>query len=89
MFRPFDFIKDNYIADIVSSTVIYHGFYIPGGPLLSGGTVDTSKAQFLIAKEVKDASGYTTSWKWAMTTSGNSTATYDQIWDNRASLNYY
>lgn len=81
MFRPIDLTKDSYIADIVSALLTYHGFYSPDHPLTSGGTVDTSKPQFMIAKEVKDASGNTTSMKWA-------SVSYDQIWNDRASLTY-
>lgn len=92
MFRPFDQIKDSYIADTSGVTTIYHGFYAPGGTYngVSAGSIDTSKAQFKIAKETRDGSGNTTSMVWAtpttMTTPG--VAQYDQIWNNRASLNY-
>jgi len=86
MFRSFNFIKESYVADIVSALLTYHGFYqAPNGlnqtSLTGGGALDTSVAQFMIAKEVKDASGNTTSMKWA-------SQQFNQIWDNRAALTY-
>ena len=78
MFREFNFIKESYICDPVSAILVYHGWYAPSN---TGTPVDTAKAQFLIAKEVKNAGGITTSMKW----SGRS---YDQIWDNRGTINY-
>jgi hypothetical protein len=77
-FREFNFIKESYLGDIASPTVTYHGFYVPSN---TGVAVSTSVAQFLIAKETKDVNGNTTSMKY----SGRS---YDQIWDNRASIYY-
>ena len=84
-FRAFNFIKDSYIADNVSAILVYHGFYQAPNNLnqttLSGGVLDITAAQFMIAKEVRDAGGNTTSMKWV----SNS---YDQIWNNRAALSY-
>lgn len=80
MFRSINFIRDGYIAAVASSTVTYHGYYQP--KTAPTGAVDTSVAQFLIAKETKDASGVTTSLQWA-------SRSMDQVWDNRASLTYY
>ena len=85
MFRRFDFIQDNYIADRTAAGsptyTIYHGFYTVPSQKLTGA-IDTSKELFKIVKEVQDASGNTVSFKYA-------SQCYDQIWDNRASLNYY
>jgi len=78
MFRPFNFIKDSFLQDVASPTVIYYGFY---NPTNTGTGVDTAVAQFKIAKETKSVGGVTTSFKWC----GQS---YDQIWNNRATLNY-
>jgi hypothetical protein len=78
-FRPFNFIKDSYICDVVSAVLKYHGFYKPGN---SGTTIDLASAQFLIGKEVIDASGNTTSMKF----SGQD---YNQIWNNRATSVVY
>jgi hypothetical protein len=79
MFRPFDFIKDSFLADYVSPTVTYYGFYNPSN---LNSSVNTALPQFKMAKEVKDGSGRITSFKW----SGNS---YDQIWNDRATIVYY
>lgn len=80
MFRSIHFLREGYIADVASSTVTYHGYYQP--QTSPTGAVSTSVAQFLIAKETKNASGVTTSLQWA-------SRSMDQIWDNRASLTYY
>jgi hypothetical protein len=90
MFRPFNFIKDGYIADIVSSTSVYHGFYNPSTAKLSGSALDTSKTQFMVAHETRDVSGNTTKMEWAIASDrlGKTAPTYDQIWDNRATLTY-
>lgn len=80
-FVPYDYIKDSFLSDPASSTVTYFGFYNPTIAQTSGGTVDTSKAQFLIVKQTVDASGNVLSFKWA-------SRSYDQIWDNRASITY-
>jgi hypothetical protein len=77
-FRPFNLIKDSYIAEYFSPTVIYHGFYTPSD---SATPLDTSASIFLIAKEVRDGSGNTTSFKF----SGN---IYNCAWNDRATLNY-
>jgi len=85
VFRSFNFIKESYIADVVSAVLVYHGFYqAPNGlnqTSISGGVVDPAIAQFMIAKEVRDVSGNTTSMKWA-------SQSFDQIWNNRAALSY-
>lgn len=80
-FVPYDYTKDSYLGDPASSTVFYYGYYNPTIVQTTGGVVDTSKAQFLVLKVTKDVSGNILSWKWA-------SRTYDQIWDNRASLTY-
>lgn len=87
-FRTFNFTKDGYIADIASSTTIYHGFYNadPQTVKLSSGSLDTASAQFMIAKETRNGSGDTTNMQWA-STAGNP-LTYNQVWDNRVSLTY-
>lgn len=84
-FRPYNFIKDGYIADIVSSTLVYHGFYNPDPQTLKVtalGALDTSKAQFSMVKETRSVSGDTTKMEWAYT--DGQPMTYNQIWDNRA-----
>ena len=86
MFRSFNFIKESYIADVVSAILIYHGFYqAPNGlnqtTLTGGGALDTAAPQFMIAKEVRDVAGNTISFKWA-------SQQYNQIYDNRAALTY-
>jgi hypothetical protein len=81
MFVPFNFTKDSYIADVVSALLVYHGFYLPSNPKLSGAVLDETYPQFLIAKEVKDAGGTTTSMKWA-------SASYDKAWTGHAGWTY-
>ena len=89
-FRPFNLIKDGYIADIVSTTLVYHGFYSPDptSTKTTGGALDTAIAQFMVAKEVKSAGGDTTSMKWAVDSGLTIGCTYNQIWNNRATLTY-
>lgn len=70
------------MADIVSSVLVYHGWYDPKKVYDSSASLDTSKDIFRIAKEVKDVDGNTVSMKYATTNT-------DQVWDDRASLNYY
>ncbi len=80
-FVPYDYTKDSFLSDPASATVKYIGYYNPQTSQTSGGVVDTSKAQFLIVKQVTDVSGNVLSFKWA-------SRTYDQVWDNRATLTY-
>ena len=77
-FRPIAFTKDSFICDPVSAVVLYYGFYRPNN---SGTTINTATAQFLIARETRNAGGTTLTFKYA----GND---YNQIWDNRAALSY-
>lgn len=80
MFRSIHFIREGYISEVASSTVVYHGYYQP--QIAPAGAVSTSLPQFLIAKETKDGSGNTIALQWA-------SISMNQIWDNRASLTYY
>lgn len=86
-FRPFNFIKDGYIADYANATTVYHGFYNPDPrtSLALDSALSTSTAQFLIAKETLSGTN-TTKMEWAYTS--GQPITYNQVWDNRASLTY-
>lgn len=78
-FVPIDFSKNSHLADFTTTALTtYYGFYLP----LASGSVSTAAKIFMVAKQVVDASGNITSFKW-------SSDNYDQAWDDRASLNYY
>lgn len=81
-FRTYDFIKDSILIDYASATVIYYGLYVPpqGDPM--SGSVDTSQPIFLIQRETLDLSGRPITLKWAC-------RAYSQVWDDRATINYY
>jgi len=78
-FVPIDFSKNSHLADFTSTALTtYYGFYLPK----DSGSVDTAQKVFMLAKQVVDASGNITSFKW-------SSDNYDQTWDSRTSANYY
>lgn len=78
-FVPIDFTKNSHLADFTTTALTtYYGFYLP----LVSGSVSTSAPVFMLAKQVVDASGNVTSFKW-------SSNNYDQAWDNRVTVNYY
>jgi len=82
VFRPNDFIRSSCVIDVVSSTVIYYGYYHPNTThTTTGPVVDPAIAQFQIMKETRDVSGNTIKLQYA-------DIGFNQIWNNRASLTY-
>ena len=61
--------------DYASATITYYGFAAPGAV--------TSAASWMIRRETLDSSSRTTQVDWA-----DSDCNPDNVWDNRASLNY-
>ena len=73
VFRPNDFIRSSCVIDVVSSTVIYYGYYHPNTTHTTTGPV--------VDPAIAHVSGNTIKLQYA-------DIGFNQIWNNRASLTY-